>query len=562
MIEKEAIESIKATTDLKLLVESKGIKLKKNGKGYFGLCPFHNDTKPSLSITPLKNEWHCFGCGKGGDVIRFIELFDQIDFKEAVKRLSTGFSVTTALKRSAVKKKKQPKPAPKLTPEHVKLLIRVIEFYHSAFAEDERAMQYLAKRGITDKGIFSDYNIGFANGTLLNVLPEDKKIIKQLKEIGILNNKAHEHFYGCVIFPLYDTHGIPKGIYGRRIDDMAKGADHLYLPGDRQGIFNRQAVNSHKKIILTESIIDSLTLINAGIKDTIPCYGTNGLTSSHINLLSKVEDVYICFDADEAGDSALSMVQERLNNASIKTYPISLPEGQDINDFFLLTANAKEKFESLIALVDPDVHKAVKIKNRDQDHNQNKVIKTDYGFIMNIEDRKYELRGISKKNNKLKATVKGIKDKNMHVDTVDFYSARSRAYLIKGLCNLFGKDEQVIIQDVTKLLQQAEQHREPDQDKTPEQAMTDKDKARSIKFLKNKDMFKEILRDFETLGYTGEEMNKLLCYVAAISRKMENPLSVMIQSRSAAGKSYLQDTVLSLVPKEDCTKYTRLTDQA
>jgi len=81
--------------------------------------------------------------------------------------------------------------------------------------------------------------------------------------------------------------------------------------------------------------------------------------------------------------------------------------------------------------------------------------------------------------------------------------------------------------------------------------MTDKDKTQAIKFLKNPAMFKEILQDFETLGYTGEEMNKLLCYVAAISRKMENPLSLMIQSRSAAGKSYLQDTVLSLVPKED-----------
>jgi DNA primase len=235
MIEKETIESIKVTTDLKLLVESKGIKLKKNGKGYFGLCPFHNDTNPSLSITPSKNEWHCFGCGKGGDVIRFIELFDQVDFKEAVKRLSTVHPAATAVK----KKKPLIKQTTKLTPEHIKLLIRVIEFYNSAFAEDDRAMQYLATRGITDKSIFSDYNVGFANGTLLNVLPDDKKIIKQLKEIGILNNKAHEHFYGCVTFPLYDTNGIPKGIYGRRIDDMAKGADHLYLPGDRQGVFNR-----------------------------------------------------------------------------------------------------------------------------------------------------------------------------------------------------------------------------------------------------------------------------------------------------------------------------------
>jgi DNA primase len=191
------------------------------------------------------------------------------------------------------------------------------------------------------------------------------------------------------------------------------------------------------------------------------------------------------------------------------------------------------------------------------------IHKTDFGFIMTVLDRKYEVRGIVKKGSKLKATVKGVDGKKrMHVDTVDFYSARSRTYLTKGLCNLFGKDEAVINNDVTKLLEHAEQYRATDQDNKPVATMTDKDKAQALKFLKNPDMFQEILIDFETLGYTGEEMNKLLCYVAAISRKMKNPISVMIQSRSAAGKSYLQDTVLSLVPKEDCTKYTRLTDQA
>ena len=97
MIEKERIEHIKTSVDLKSLAESRGIQLKKNGKGWFGLCPFHDDKNPSLSITPSKNEWHCFGCGKGGDVIRFVELFDHVDFKEAVKRLSNDDSVKPAL---------------------------------------------------------------------------------------------------------------------------------------------------------------------------------------------------------------------------------------------------------------------------------------------------------------------------------------------------------------------------------------------------------------------------------------------------------------------------------
>src|SRR6056297_2665293 len=87
-IEQEKIDHIKATVDMVALAEARGIRMKKNGRGYFGLCPFHNDKNPSLSINPKTNLWQCFGCGAAGDVIRFIELFDQVDFVEAVKRLS------------------------------------------------------------------------------------------------------------------------------------------------------------------------------------------------------------------------------------------------------------------------------------------------------------------------------------------------------------------------------------------------------------------------------------------------------------------------------------------
>ncbi len=422
MIEQERIDRIKAITDLKALAESKGIKLKKNGKGYFGLCPFHHDKDPSLSITPSKNEWHCFGCGKGGDVIRFVELYDQVDFKEAVNRLDTS-SLTAKPAKTAVKKKTDPKLD--LTPAHTKLFNRVIEFYHTAFAEDTRAKEYLNKRGITDNSIFKDYKIGFANGTLLNVLPEDKKIIKQLKEIGILNTRGKELFYNCVTFPVFDLKGNPCGMYARRIDN--KGSHHLYLPGIRKGVFNWQAVKIHKDIILTESILDSLTLINAGIKNAIPCYGVNGFIDDHLGLFKqyKTKQIFICFDADESGNKAADTLKQTLDASNIKSHIVKLGDDQDINDFFLLTASPEEAFKDLIALADP---KAVKDKKAPM------VLKTEYGFAMTINDRKYEIRGISRKDSKLKATVKGIIDNNMHVDTVDFYSARSRAFLIKGLC--------------------------------------------------------------------------------------------------------------------------------
>jgi DNA primase len=113
MIEKEKIERIKQDVDLVALIRANGVKLKKNGKSWFGLCPFHDDHNPSLSINPSTNLWQCFGCGAGGDVIRFVELFDQVEFKEAVNRLSVNSC------QLPVKNKKQNRPNRKKTKQPV-----------------------------------------------------------------------------------------------------------------------------------------------------------------------------------------------------------------------------------------------------------------------------------------------------------------------------------------------------------------------------------------------------------------------------------------------------------
>ena len=213
MIEKERIERIKRTVDLAGLVRSRGIELKKNGKGFKGRCPFHEDKDPSLSVNPEENLWQCFGCGAAGDAIRFVELFDKVSFREAVKKLSVNIppeGKSPARPRAAHPAKGAPAPSAR----SVKLLTRVIDFYHTAFAEDARAREYLASRGIAGNDLFSSYRVGFANGTLPNVLPEDGDIISGLKEIGVLNDSGGEFFYGCATFPLFDANGNPAGIYG------------------------------------------------------------------------------------------------------------------------------------------------------------------------------------------------------------------------------------------------------------------------------------------------------------------------------------------------------------
>jgi len=571
MIDQQEINTIKQNVDLAAVVQSCGIDLKKSGQSYKGYCPFHEDTKsPSLSITPAENLWQCFGCGAGGDVIDFIRKHDGISFKEAVVQL-TG-KESPKLQKKPVKKKRESE-APPLTPAHYKLLKRVADFYHTAFNEDPRAMDYLNDRGIINKQLFSDYQTGFANGTLLNVLPSDGETIIQLKELGILNTKGKEHFYGCATFPLYDSNNNPVGMYGRKLPEF-NGADHLYLPGKRCGIFNRQGITNESAVHLTESILDSLTLINAGTRNTIPCYGTNGFTDDITQHLkqSGITTAYIVFDADKAGKEGSKKLADILTEEKIKAYPVNLPEDLDLNDFFNSTetgTNPQSAYNDLI-LIAAGLEPAPRAPQSEYKPNAT-------GFLFTSSERQYEVKGINRKNNKLKATVKGIADtrkqktevrsqkrtKRFHVDTVDFYSARSRAFLTRGLADLFGVPEKIISKDLEKLLEYTENYQAPvETDQAQSEEITEKDKAAALQFLKSPNLLSRITEDLETIGFTGEDMNKLLCYLAAVSRKMSDPLSVMIQSRSAAGKSCLQDTILSLIPEEDFIKYTRLTDQA
>ena len=223
MIDQKDIDQAKRC-DLVALAQAKGVHLKKSGKSHKGRCPFHDDKTPSFSIDTSKNLFNCFGCGRGGDPIRFIEEFDKVDFKEAVKRLNdNGF------KRTQPSKADPPKV---LSVKERKLLARVVEVYQRSFDEDRAGRNYLTnERNIKDLQSIKAFGAGYVNGTLKQILPEDPDVIDQLKKIGILNKKGNEIFYNCVVFPLLDTQGAVCGLYGRNIDTKAVNA-HLYIAGN------------------------------------------------------------------------------------------------------------------------------------------------------------------------------------------------------------------------------------------------------------------------------------------------------------------------------------------
>ncbi len=590
-ISKEEIEAVKGSNDLATVIESYGTKLKKKGSNLVGLCPFHEEKTPSFTVNPKTRLYHCFGCNAGGDVIGFVTKKEGIGFRAAMNKLigAHGRAPVKGQKKSPkATAEKPPSPltaAPAASPvpsvNHTRLLNRVISFYHKSFCEDNRGMEYLKGRGISDNSLFSDFQIGFSNGTLLNTIPEEGDIIEALKEIGILNDKGNEMFYNSVVFPIFDENKDCVGLYGRRIKDGETA--HLYLPGPWRGVFNFQAAKRSKSVILTESIIDALTLYNAGFRDVIPCYGVHGYTRIHTELFkqNQIKEIYICFDRDEAGKEGAEKLSLLLKEKGLDVFNMQLPVGAglaparmlddkvDLNSFFSLTADAASIFERLLKEANP--RSSIR-SDKIVKHEQRLYEKTDTGFVVQYETRRYDVRGVVKDNIKLKATIKAIVGAGLapaqeaksrfHLDTVDLYSNRSRLFFAKACAVLFSEKEEVITEDITKLIDLCESYKPEEKDKAAFQKMTRTDEEEALDFLKDASLFNRLLSDFETIGLTGEDANKLMGYLAATSRKLDEPLSVLIQSRSAAGKSTLQDAVLSLIPAEDYIKYTRLTGQA
>jgi hypothetical protein len=273
----------------------------------------------------------------------------------------------------------------------------------------------------------------------------------------------------------------------------------------------------------------------------------------------RIKEVYLCFDADEAGKQGAEAVALRLKEKEITCHTVTLPV-KDVNLFF--KRHTPEEFETLLKQANPrSLEQSEKVSKRTQSLFQ----ETEHGFLVGFGDRQYEIKGIQRGDTQLKVTLKASKDiaANLpfELSTIDLYSSRSRIWFSKLCAGLFGASEELIREDLGKLMNLAESFRPKEQKKEIKEASAE-EKAQALALLKNPDIFSEILADMEVLGVTGEETNKLTGYLAAVSRKLDEPLSVLIQSRSAAGKSTLQDAVLSLVPEEDFVKYTRVTDQA
>jgi DNA primase catalytic core len=587
-VSKAGIERIKSANELGAVVAERGIELRRKGRQLVGSCPFHEEKTASFNVSPAKGLYHCFGCGASGDVIGFVTKHDKVSFGGALEALArrAGLDLKTLMDErprvvhqarvetlTSPSNGKQATAAPKASdggalPNTPALLAKVVEHYHRCFCEREDAQGYMKQRGISDPDLWRAHRIGYADGSLLKTLPRAGELREALVQLGVITAEGRELLGGCVVVPIPDPlSGQWTNLYGRGV----KTPRHCYLPGPLRGVVNFQAARTSEEVVLTESVFDALSFHQAGIATAIPIYGTNGFTADHLDLLKRerVKRVVLALDGDEPGRTATEALKGKLLAAGIAVRVASFPAGtKDANELLVsCNGDAPEALRSVLdaaqpvgaagAAAPPEPSSAPPPASASGE-------KTDEPLVLSREGRTYRARVYPPQLGRLRATVKVEAGERFHVDTLDLYASRSRAEFARRAGKTLAADAEAVEADLLVLLVEAEKasKEETASDALKPAAMNESEREEALAFLRCPDLLDQVARDVDALGYVGEEVNKRLLYLVAVSRKLADPLSAIVLSQSGAGKSGLTEVIERLCPPEDVVLLTRLTPQS
>jgi DNA primase len=599
----EELERLKTAVSVEHLVAAAGVELKAAGKDLLGRCPFHEDREASLVVTPGKNLWHCFSCQIGGGPIDWMMKTKGVSFRHAVELLREGAVEGLRGRGSRLL------PAPiHFDAGDQALLDQAIAYYQERLKQTPEALAYLARRGLDDAELIERHRLGFADRTLGLRLPEKTRkagheIRSRLQKLGLLRESGHEHFNGSIVIPIITPAGEITEVYGRKINDnLREGTPkHLYLPGPHRGVWNEAALAVHKEIILCEALIDALTFWRAGFRNVTASYGIEGFTADHLATFQRhgTKRVLIAYDRDEAGDRAAEKLAERLIAEGLECYRIQFPKGMDANEYALKLAPAEkslglvirkavwfgkgppptespgQQIEDMPTAGAPDiVPLAASVPAPIAADAVNPAATLDANpladeVVVSYGERRYRVRGLSKNLSyeTLKINLHIGCGEAYYVDTFDLYSARARHLYIVNAAKDLAVREEIVKTDLGRLLLKLEALQQARIEaalkvEPAAPAMSETEREQALELLRDPKLLDRILADFDTCGLVGERTNKLIGYLAAVSRKLDRPLAVVVQSSSAAGKSSLMDALLAFIPEEERIKYSAMTGQS
>ena len=325
---------------------------KRSGQNFFGLCPFHSEKTPSFSVSPSKQIYHCFGCGKGGSVINFIMEIERLSFPEAVEFLA---------RRAGMAVPEQGRDPNRGRRERLLELNReAARWFYSQLSTPEgaAAVEYMRRRQISPR-MARSFGLGFAPdgwSGLTDAMKQKGYTERELAEAGLAKNGrrggVYDAFRNRLMFPVIDVRGNVVAFSGRILGD----GEPKYLNSPDTPVFSKShnlfGLNLAKKskagyILLVEGNIDVVSLHQAGFDSAVASLGTS-LTGEQARLLSRfTKRVVICYDADAAGRKAAQRAIPMLEKLELAVRVVTVPEGKDPDEF--IKARGPEAFRALIA---------------------------------------------------------------------------------------------------------------------------------------------------------------------------------------------------------------------
>jgi DNA primase len=331
----DAKDEIKARLPIEQLV-AQYCQLKRKGRSFVALCPFHNDSKPSLLVSPDKGIAYCFACQSGGDIFSFVQKIENVDFPEALKIL--------AEKAGVVLPKAGTHHKPSVTKDEKERLRECLEAAQKFFMERLKATpaasEYVKNRGVPPE-LAQQFGIGYAPDSYsatydhllksgfsrTEIIAAGMGIQRELEE-----GKIYDRFRHRIMFPITDPQGTVIGFGGRAMGD----SDAKYVNSPESPLYNkssvlfglfhaRDAVRSSRKIVLVEGYFDAIAAHKAGVKNVVAVSGT-ALTEEHVKIIKRyADDVILCLDQDNAGQLAAGRAFDLLSRANLAILSVTLP---------------------------------------------------------------------------------------------------------------------------------------------------------------------------------------------------------------------------------------------
>jgi len=546
-------------------------------------CPFHEDKTPSLQIYYKTHTAYCFSSnckthGKSLDVIDFIMHKENITKHEAIKQAEAliGGSDQQAISKEA-------------------FLSNMFTYFKNAVHNSRPTQEYIKSRNLD----FAKQEIGYNAGQFHHGTRKDETLINQCLQYGLLidagltaktGDKAYKVFgKGCIVFALKNKQHQVSGLYFRSTtnNDTAK---HYYLK-DRQGIYPGYPKADTQKLIITEAVIDTATLLQIpAITETysiVTAYGTNGLNQEikiAIQELPQLQEIIFAFDADEAGQAAVSKYTAELHELlpGVIISQLILPL-KDINE----TAQAHEDEAVFIQLLAERKTFSFSTENHAPTEKEtlpkpqpDEAVPPAGGRLtgLNPEQLVYETAeliitiwgGIEQENlSRLKVSLhirlKSNKYRSFR-DDVNLYSYASSQKLVKSIAETLELSTSLVNATITDLIETLEKYRSEERAQqlkalVPQAyQMTAPEKQAAEAFLKEPDLVQRTLDTLSRTGLIGEQKNGLLLYFLYLSRFFDEPLHAIIFGKSGSGKTYLQTRISECLPEESVRTTTSLSE--